>query len=159
MRKLKSFFALILTLLLSFSMFHFASNAENIIDLKEELLPESGYLCTQEEIDLLKQIDTEAIFEDNVVLVTFKTQFSSPDIKVTPEDFPELDVERVDNYSIADPDENYTKDVAIRLSEHDRNVVIEACNDLNDREDILYAIPSYGYKVDSYAVPNDTEFC
>ena len=82
-------------------------------------------------------------FEDNVVLVTFRKEYSSPDFEVDKDVFPELDVDRIDNLAIADKDENFTRNVVIYLREHDKDGVVRACEKLSERDDLLYVSPSY----------------
>lgn len=145
---MKRLISLLLTLAMLVSLCTFASFAEGEGSQPEELLGD--------DIDLSVNIDDN--FEDNVVLVTFKEEYSDPDVEVTASDFPGINVDHITNYVISDPDLNFKRDVAVFLSIHSKSYVIDVCDTLNAREDVDYAIPSYIMEVELNTVPNDPKY-
>ena len=102
--------------------------------------------------------DINEEFEDNVIMVTFKKEYSDAKKEVTKETFPGLNIKSISNYIISDPGENFTRDVAITIEEHSKEKVISICKELSQREDILRVHPSYIYECKSCQVPSDPDY-
>ncbi|MBR3639969.1 MAG: hypothetical protein IKN50_05130, partial [Clostridia bacterium] len=103
--------ALILTLILVFSVFPL------------------GIIVSGE-----RMYDVNDDFEDNVVMVTLKKEYSNAAVEVTKDYFPELDIDHITNYIISDPDSsNFTRDLAIFLNTHSKEAVVDACELLSQR--------------------------
>ncbi|MBR6916801.1 MAG: hypothetical protein IKN38_01325 [Clostridia bacterium] len=68
-----------------------------------------------ESIEEYKEVsfDINDDFEDNVVMVTLKKEYSDPTVKITKDIFPDIDIKNIENYIISDPDDNFTRDIAI----------------------------------------------
>ncbi|MBR6917207.1 MAG: hypothetical protein IKN38_03400 [Clostridia bacterium] len=117
--------ALILTLILVFSVFPL------------------GIIVSGE-----RMYDVNDDFEDNVVMVTLKKEYSNAAVEVTKDYFPELDIDHITNYIISDPDSsNFTRDLAIFLNTHSKEAVVDACELLSQREDVKVAHPSWIFQI------------
>ena len=133
---------------------HFGGETEIMtdtpVDAAAKDAPEGYYISIPE--------STDEDFEDNKVLVTFKKEYSDPEIEVTPEVFPELNIKEIDNYIIGKQDENFTRDITIVLAAHSKEGVISACKMIAKREDVLMVSPSYIMEVEPCRVPNDPHY-
>lgn len=136
----------------------FAPALSLIVSAQENI----GFVQYEEDVEeeslLFNEIDPDDDFEDNKIMVTFKKEYSDPKIEVTKESFPELDIKKITNYTISDPDDNFTRDISITLNSHDKEKVISICEELSQREDVLRACPSYIFKCETCLVPNDPQY-
>jgi len=149
--KLFAFLLAFLMLTISTQIVSFAVNTDRginfITDKSDSNSEHNGFI-----------FDINEEFEDNVIMVTFKKEYSDAKKNVTKDMFPELNVKSISNYIISDPGENFTRDISITIDEHSKEKVISICEELSKRDDVLRVSPSYVYECETCQVPSDPKY-